>query len=176
MQIREAKTSDCAAIAQVQVDSYRSAYASIFPQAYLAHFTHEEQEQDWRNLLSSGSRDILCVAETDASEIVGYALGQPGPTEVAPYDSELVALHVRRAHQRHGIGRRLIADMAERLRRHGCASLMLWVLGPNPARAFYEQLGGQYLGIKPWCNNDEFKLNVVEAAYGWLDIKILCAP
>ncbi|MFU8773596.1 MAG: hypothetical protein ACNA8H_14410 [Anaerolineales bacterium] len=51
MNICKATIEDSAGLARVQVDSYRTAYAGIFPQAYLAHFTHEEQ--DWRNLLMS---------------------------------------------------------------------------------------------------------------------------
>ncbi|MFN2283450.1 MAG: GNAT family N-acetyltransferase, partial [Anaerolineae bacterium] len=91
MNIRRAKFEDSAGIAHVQVDSYRTAYAGIFPQAYLEQFTYEEQTQDWRDLLSAESEDVLYVAETDAIAIVGYALGRPGLSDIPPYDSELVA-------------------------------------------------------------------------------------
>jgi hypothetical protein len=42
----------------------------------------------------------------------------------------------------------LIATLAQRLRQAGCASLMLWTLAENPARAIYERLGGQLIGQK----------------------------
>jgi ribosomal protein S18 acetylase RimI-like enzyme len=125
MQIRKVRMQDCASIARVQVDSYRTAYAGILPQEYLAHFSYTEQEQDWRDLLSSEQRDILSVAETGAGEIVGYALGRPGQSDIVPYDGELAALHVRRPYQRQGIGRRLVAAIAKQLGRRGCSSLML---------------------------------------------------
>jgi hypothetical protein len=51
--IRKAKAKDCACLARVQVDSYRTAYLGIFPQSYLDLFSYEEQEQDWRDLFSS---------------------------------------------------------------------------------------------------------------------------
>ena len=145
-QVRRAQTDDCAGLARVQVDSYRTAYAGLVPEDYLAQFTYEEQEQDWRDWLVSHPSDILYVAESDRGEIMGYALGRPGQSNIAPYDSELLALHVRRAYQRQGIGRELLAAMAGELKLQGCLSLMLWVLEKNPARSFYEDLGGRLIG------------------------------
>jgi ribosomal protein S18 acetylase RimI-like enzyme len=170
MQIRTARIEDSASLAKAQVDSYRTAYAGILSPAYLAHFTYEEQEQDWRDLLSCEQHDILYVAETDAGEIVGYALGRPGQTQDVPYDGELLALHVRRPHQGQGIGRRLITAMAGRLRQAGSSSLMLWVLAGNPSRLFYERLGGQLIGKRDICLG-EGEAAVAEVAYGWPDIE-----
>jgi ribosomal protein S18 acetylase RimI-like enzyme len=166
--LRKATVKDCAGLARVQVDSYRTAYAGIFSPTYLAHFTYEEQEQDWRDLLASETEDVLYVAETDTGEIVGYALGRAGASEVGPYDSELVALHVRRSHQRQGVGRQLVRVIAERLKQRGCASMMLWVLEENASRAFYEQMGGQLL------NERKITQGAAEVAYGWLAIESLC--
>ena len=173
MNLRQAKFEDSAGLAQVQVDSYRIAYASIFPPAYLEQFTYEEQTQDWHNLLSAESEDVLYVAETDGGEIVGYALGRPDPNEFPPYESEFAALHVRRAYQRQGIGRRLIAVVAAHLKREGCTSLMLWTLAQNPSRGLYEWLGGQLLGEKDWGGNEEYGVAVQEVAYGWTSIEPL---
>jgi ribosomal protein S18 acetylase RimI-like enzyme len=170
--IREANLGDCAGIARVQVDSYQTAYAGILPSEYLAHFSYEEQEQDWRALLSADQHDLLYVAENDSGEIVGYALGRAHSDQCASYDSELVALHVRRADQRQGIGKQLIAAVAERLKQQGCQSLMLWVLEQNPARSFYERLGGQRFDERPW-RIEELGLDTTEVAYGWPDITTL---
>jgi len=57
--IRPAVTADAAALAEIQVTSYRTAYAGLLPQDYLEHFTLEEQEQDWRTLLSAPMTDLL---------------------------------------------------------------------------------------------------------------------
>lgn len=175
MRIRAAQVEDSAGLARVQVDSYHTAYAGIFPQPYLDGFSYEEQEQDWRDLLAAGLPDALLVAETAAGEIVGYALGQPGPSDIPPYDAELVALHVRASHQGQGIGQQLIAAVAHELRQAGCTSLMLWTLERNPARALYERLGGQVIGVRDWGGNDEFGIHVQEVAYGWPDMARLGA-
>jgi ribosomal protein S18 acetylase RimI-like enzyme len=167
--IRKAKEADSAGLARVQVDSYRTAYAHIMPQDYLDHFTYEEQEQDWRDLISAGTDDVLLVSVADSGEVLGYALGRPGEAEIAPYDGELVALHVRRPHQRQGIGRQLVSAMAKQLGQRGCSSLMLWVLEENRARGFYERLGGQLLdGTK------HSGAGPLEVAYGWAAIEDLC--
>jgi len=173
--IRPATAQDAAALALIQVNSYRTAYAGLMPADYLAHFTLEEQEQDWRDLLAEPAGDILLVAETDGGEIAGYALGRPGPVELpyaGAYDAELVALHVRRALQKQGVGRALVRAVARALHGQGCTSLVLFVLTGNPACAFYERLGGQLVGEKRWMM-DEFDFEVVEAAYGWPKIAAL---
>jgi GNAT superfamily N-acetyltransferase len=167
VEIRRARDEDCAGLARVQVDSYRTSYAGIFPQSYLGAFTYEEQEGDWRDLLASGGDDILFVAESDSGEIVGYALGRPGSGGVQPYDSELVAWHVRRLYQGQGVGRRLVAAVAEQLKSQGCHSLMLWVLEANPTRAIYERMGGRLLDAQ------QMSQGAVEVAYGWPDIERL---
>lgn len=171
MKIRRATLQDSAEIARIQVDSYRTAYASIFPAAYLEHFAYAEQEQDWRELLSAAERDVLYVAVTDRGEIVGYGLGRRDANALWPYDSELIALHVRRDYQRRGWGRRLFAAVGSELATSGGRSLFLWVLADNPARFFYEKLGGQLVTEKAWQNNEYFGTDIYEVAFGWPDIR-----
>jgi len=177
MQIRAARIEDSAGVARVQVDSYQTAYAGIFPQDYLDHFTYEEQTQDWRDLLSGETRDLLSVAVNDSGEVIGYALGRPGPAGVEPYDCELVALHVRKPCQGHGVGGALMAAMAERLRQAGCTALLLWVLEKNGrARAVYEHLGGQPARQQTIrLGDEEDAFAAIEVAYGWPDISRLCS-
>ena len=191
MSIRPATARDAAALAHIQVHSYRTAYAGLMPADYLAHFSLEEQEQDWRDLLAEPTGDILLVAETSDGEIAGYALGRPGPVEVpalqagrelpeGAYDAELISLHVRRTQQKQGIGRALVRATARALHEQGCTSLALFVLTGNPAATFYERLGAQRIGEKRWMipadeaeTFDDFGFEVVEAAYGWPNIATL---
>lgn len=168
MQIRKAIVADCPGIARVQVDSYRSAYAGLLPQRYLDQFSYEEEAQDWRNLLSSSTQDCLYVAVTEADEVIGYALGRPLGSQASAYTCELVALHVRKAYQRQGVGRGLVAAIANHLYQQGCSSLCLAVLRGNPASAFYEHLGGHRIGEQAIKLGDE--ITAVEVVYGWQDI------
>jgi ribosomal protein S18 acetylase RimI-like enzyme len=150
----------------LQVDSYRTAYAGLLPEDYLAAFSYTEQEQDWRDLFASDQVECLYVAESDGGDLVGYALGQGAETENLPYQCELVALHVRPEFQRQGIGQQLFTAIAEWFAGQGIQSLFLWVLADNPARGFYEHLGGHKAGERRFAIDG---LDVVEIAYGWCD-------
>lgn len=169
MKIRQAIYADCADLAQIQVNSYRSAYAGILPQHYLDRFTIEEQTQDWQDLMVGDHEFTLLAAENDEGKVVGYALGHSGNVDMAGYDSELDALHVSSAEQHMGVGRALISAAARELHAAGAESLMLWVLVQNPARALYERLGGQPLGQRKITLGDG-DVVAEEVAYGWKDI------
>ncbi len=165
--IRPANHNDCAGLARVQVDSYCSTYGGILPPAYLAHFTYEEQEQDWRDWLDSGRGDGLYVAVNTVEEVGGYAFGQPGVMEGMPYQGELSALHVRLGYRFQGVGSALFRAVMGWLEARGCRGLFCWVLAENPACGFYERLGGVHVGERSWENNRFFKTEIVEVAYGW---------
>lgn len=172
MEIRKANQKDSAGIAKIQVDSYLTTYAEIFPAAYLEHFTYQEQEQDWEEWIATKPQPLY-VAATEHSEVIGYALGKHNPDEVIPYDGELVALHVGKEYRGKGIGKRLFAVVCKELAVQGNKSLFLWVLAENPACGFYEKLGGKSVSKQAWKNNAYFGTNLYEVAYGWLDIREL---
>lgn len=170
--LRKATSEDCASLARIQVDSFRTAYASFMPSDYLESFSYEEQEKDWREWLSAYPDDVLYVAVNDNEEVIGYALGRSGPSVILPYDSELISVHVRQAYMRQGIGRGLISAIARQLWQQGCRSLILWVIENNPARLLYEKLGGQLVGSQTITMGED-AFTVIEVAYGWPDITLL---
>jgi len=167
--VRPARPEDAAAIARIQVDSYRSAYAGIFPQDYLDQFSYDDQESDWTQLLTSGTSDVVLVAEAGEAGLAGYALSRTPASYAAPYDSELVSLHVRRALHRKGLGLRLVSASAASLAARGCRATMLWVLEANPARGFYERLGAIQL------EGRKLTIHAYEVAYGWPDVRTIAS-
>jgi len=50
--------------------------------------------------------------------------------------------------------------------------LMLWVLGENPSRSFYERLGGRLIGEQEKRLGED--VSAVEVAFGWPAIESLC--
>jgi len=168
--LRPAVPADCPLIARIQVDSYRRAYAGIFPPAYLAQFSYAEQTQDWLDWPALFPADILLVAETQNGEIAGYALARPGPTALPDYDCEVLALHLHASWLRQGVGSALFIEAARRLQALGCRALLVWVLEQNlPARRFYEKLGGAQVGWQ-LAGPEEMHPRPAEVAYGWADI------
>ena len=83
---------------------------------------------------------------------------------------ELYALYVHPDYFRRGIGTQLAQTVARRLVQDGMPSMLVWVLAQNPARKFYESLGGQYLYDKTVTIGGA---ELIEVAYGWQDIHAL---
>ncbi len=143
--IREAVLTDCADIARMQVESFRIAYADLMPPETLAAFTYDEQEQDWRTWMENNP-DLLLVVDQGSGPLAGYALTRKLEPNTAPYDCELLALHIQRWAVRRGYGRALLAESARRMHAQGCRSLGLWMVEGNEAGAFYTRLGGRQQG------------------------------
>jgi ribosomal protein S18 acetylase RimI-like enzyme len=169
-QVRKAHLVDCPGIAQVQVDSYRTAYEGLFPEPYLARFTYEEQAQDWQTWLATNREDVLLAAESMDNQVVGYVLARARPDIYLGYDAEIVALHVQQACQGRGVGKALLRAAITELEGRGCQSAMLWTLKGNPVRRWYERLEGQIMGEKGFQVDG---WDVVEVAYGWETISTL---
>jgi GNAT superfamily N-acetyltransferase len=89
------------------------------------------------------------------------------------FDCELVSLHVRPGGYRQGTGRALVAGAARRMHALNCRSLGLWVLDGNPARHFYERLGGVQRG-EQFFELDETTLRR-EIGFVWDEITTLFA-
>jgi GNAT superfamily N-acetyltransferase len=139
--VRRAVLDDAPQIARVHVQTWRAAYAHVFPADYLAALSVDEREQQWRQTLSAGMYDVF-VAELDG-RIKGFA--SAGATEdedehVPP--GELYAIYVDAAAWGLGVGRALLARAEEALLQAGFDEAALWVLEDNPrARRLYEVAG-----------------------------------
>ena len=142
--IREANVSDAAAIAQVHVNSWRTTYAGVVTEEYLAQLSYEQREQTWRDILSThGATEFVYVVEAEASNIIGFASGGPERSGNTVYEGELYAIYLLEGYQRKGIGGQLVQTIAKRLMQEGLHSMLVWVLANNPSQDFYSALGGQ---------------------------------
>jgi GNAT superfamily N-acetyltransferase len=169
MHIREAVPGDAAAIARVQVDTWRDAYAGIVPTEYLAGLRYQTRELRAREHLADLDT-FAYVSADDAGEVFGFAFGGPNREGDAEYEGELRAIYVRPGSQRSGAGRALVQAVAERLREQGMCSMIVWTFRENAARGFYERLGGVYVREKPYPVGGA---DLVAVAYGWSDTRVL---
>ena len=172
MKIREAYQGDAAAMARVIVDSYRNAHRDHIPAESLMKFTYEESERNWARALrelsgSSERRECIYVAEDDAGNLIGVAMGGPERSNHPLFTGEIYILYLLPEYHRQGIGRRLTGQIVRRLVEWKMHSLIIRVLKANiPARRFYEALGGQ-LVLEEQIEEDGVVLEQV--AYGWMD-------
>ena len=170
--IREATSDDAAAIARVHLDTSRATYKGLLPDEVLAETTYEWRLAVWsRALGDEGGTEFVYVATDDADgRVFGFASGGPEREGDAVYDGELYAIYVLGAHQRCGVGRRLVRAVAGRLAREGRRSMLVWVLAENPFRRFYESLGGMPAREKTIERGDR---TLLEIGYGWEDVESL---
>jgi GNAT superfamily N-acetyltransferase len=163
--IRPATPDDAAAIARVRVDAWRATYRGMIPDAYLAAMSVDESTAFWRRVLESGSPKVAVFVAEDAGEVVGFASGNRREPPKLGFDAELSAIYVRPDRVRRGLGRRLVAAVADWARRGGSGGLVVFVIAGNKgARGFYENLGAELLLEQPF---EWDGIPLVEAAYGW---------
>ena len=169
--IRAANSADAGAIARVHVDSWRTTYAGILPDAYIAKMTYESRERAWRKNLAGGDgREFTFLAEDETGEAVGFASGGPERGGDGDYRGELYAIYLRRPFQRRGAGRQLTRAVARRLAESGCPSMIVWTLAANPAAGFYAALGGEIVAEKTVSVGEA---QLIDVAYGWKDLGLL---
>ena len=169
--IRAAGCADAAAIARVSVDTWHSTYTGLVPASVLARMNYADRERTWAAKLCAPAPALFAyVATAPDGSVVGFASGGPEREADPIYTGELYALYIQTHHQRSGLGRRLVAAVAARLLTDGHRALLIWVLATNPARRFYERLGGVYLREQP-LNLGTATLH--EVAYSWSDLAAL---
>lgn len=170
--IRAARIEDAAGIARVHVDSWRTTYAGIVPADFLANMSYSQRTTLWEDELRNAAnrQQFVFVAENDKGEIVAFVSGGPDRESNPPYQTELYTIYLLQAYQGQGIGRRLVRTLVEQLLSAGFTSMLLWVFAANPARRFYEALGGRLIKSAPF---EIGGATVEEVAYGWEDIRVI---
>jgi GNAT superfamily N-acetyltransferase len=114
--IRSAVPSDADAIGSIWLEAWRVGYRGIVPDDAIARRTDQEAQTYWRAALTDPERAyFVVVAETPTDGVVGFAQAGPCEPEEPGYDFELWKLYIREASHRRGIGRMLIATIADRL-------------------------------------------------------------
>lgn len=166
--IRKAGTEDAAAIATVHVEAWREAYRGIVPDNFLKNLSIQRRTDQWVNMLSD-ERNIYhraFVAEMNG-QVVGFSnFGLAREVDLG-FSGELFAIYILQAVHKQGVGRLLVGAAVRGLRELGCSSMLVWVLKDNPARGFYERLGGEYVTEK---NIEIGEAKLLEVAYGWKEL------
>ncbi|GAB2714890.1 GNAT family N-acetyltransferase [Streptomyces bullii] len=141
--IREMTLADCAAVAEIRVRGWQTAYRGLMPRSYLDALSVREDAARRRELLVRSDGSVVnLVAERDGT-VVGWAAYGPYRDGDAPTaDGELYALYVHPARYGGGAGRLLLQESVRRCAAAGHDRMFLWVLKGNArARRFYERSG-----------------------------------
>ena len=166
--IRPAVVADARAIAEVHVQSHRSTYKGIFPDALLDGLSVESRERGWRDLLAAVAPPSLTLVACDADgRVVGFLSGGRERTGQLARDGEIYAIYLLHEAQGQGVGKQLVQRFVQELKSCGLASMAVWVLALNPSRRFYEALGGQLITEQQIERGGQ---SLTEVAYGWSDL------
>jgi ribosomal protein S18 acetylase RimI-like enzyme len=168
--IRPATPADASAIAKLDVETWRAAYAGLLSSNYLVGLSERRREAGWRSVILHEPRDVR-VAVDAGGGILGF--GSCGPSRgERGFTGEVFTLYVDPDLHNRGIGRRLLLALFRRLVAAGRNSAIVWVLRDNPSRFFYERLGGRRVARKTLTVGAA----AVEAlAYGWPDLPAFLA-
>ncbi len=181
--IRRARPADAPAIGEIHAQVWRSSYAGILPEAYLAALSavrlagfYQRAILDRRDghavfVAVAGGAEAPSAGPVAGSAVVGFASGgrarRPGIA-----DGEVETLYLLEDWRERGAGRRLMRAMGAHLRVMGCRSAMLWVLRENPTRWFYSHLGGHEAAREAIRVGGQM---VEQTAYVWDPIEALLA-
>ncbi len=142
MNIRRATADDADAIARLHIDSWRSAYRGLVPDAHLDGLDCERRARRFRESLAENAEETY-LAERDG-EILGFlTLGACRDADVdRKATGEIWGIYLAPEHWRKGIGTALCRYGERLLEARGYRVTTLWVFAGNPqARRFYEAMG-----------------------------------
>jgi GNAT superfamily N-acetyltransferase len=168
--IRVAQVADAAAIAQVHLKSWQTAYRGIFSDTYLDGMMDglPKRTERWREILLKPEQPdgLTFVAELPGQGMVGFAGCGTERSGNASYRGELYAIYLVAECRKIGLGRALFAAAVAHLAQLRHERFMCWLIDCNPSRAFYDRMGGV---LVPELNKDAAiaGTTVREVVYGW---------
>jgi ribosomal protein S18 acetylase RimI-like enzyme len=162
--VRRARPDDAADVARVYIESWHDTYPSFLPMPLLTAMTPKGQTARWQAAIRARGRETVLVAENPKFGIIGMTSFGPSRDEAMGFDGEVYTLYVHPDFLDRGAGRALLHAAFSDLRRRGFSSCVIWAHAKNPARFFYEAMGGKLIaGRTAKMMGDA----VPEAAFGW---------
>jgi len=173
-QIRRAQSGDAAQIAQVHLESWKTTYPGIIPQAYIDSLKVEDGLQRWQQRIQEKTDHIFVAEqsqpEKDQSRIFGFISGGAIREPIGIYDGELHAIYLLQQNQNQGAGRALVRALAAALHAQGFKSMVVWALEENAAVEFYKHLGAAPVTRKSINIGGK---DLPDLALGWSSIQLL---
>ncbi len=145
--IRKAVAKDALGIAMVQGYTWLTTYAGLVPEEVLRERIQgiPQKAEQWAGELAQGKQGLVAaVGET----VVGFAYYGPSLNESFAGDGEVYALYLLQPFQGAGTGAALLAACRRELEKQGYGHFIVNCLQGNPARGFYEKMGGVTVGTR----------------------------
>src|SRR5678810_560704 len=128
--IRLAGVEDARGVAEVRIQTWKTAYRGIVPDEHLDAMVVDEKAVDKTRTWLEQPGDRKAFVAIAEGGIVGFSVGGPqrnrGTVDL-PFTGELYAIYILAAHQGAGHGRALVRSIADHLHAHGMDSMSVWV-------------------------------------------------
>lgn len=169
--IRPARLSDANGIADVHIETWREAYAGVIQDSYLLELDAGVQARAWqRDIVGRRPGAGILVATVKGArreQVVGFGSWGRCRSAALPYAGEVYMLYILNDWQGRGVGRRMLGALFRQIARSERNSAFLWVLSANPARFFYDAMGGRPVAER----QESFAGSLLdETAYAWPDL------
>ncbi len=168
--VRLGRPEDATAVARIYIESWHDTYAAILPAQLLCSMTPRGQTARWHAAIMARGSERVLVAEAARYGVVGMASIGPARDRGLGLDGEVYTLYVDPAHFGRGTGRALLRGAFTLLRARGFGSCVIWAHARNPARYFYEAMGGRLIAERTVRMMGDA---VPEAAFGWRKLALM---
>jgi GNAT superfamily N-acetyltransferase len=148
IEIRRATGEDSMGVAQVHIETWRTAYRGIVPQEFLDSLSVERRASTY-TFEASGPEDPATWIALESGHVVGFVtIGYPKKSDAMAI-GEVEALYVASDQWRKGVGAALLQYAEKLLADSGATAAFLWVLDHNErGRRFYEAQGWRHDGCE----------------------------
>ena len=175
--IRPAVAADAAAIGRIYVETWRTTYAGMLPDRVLVGMSEQRQRLRWAQWFQRPGAEFALVAHDRGAGPIGFvSCGPARARALVPAGvkgaGEVFTLYVLPDFQGRGVGRRLLGGAFQGLADRRFGSAVVWVLAANPARFFYEALGGRRVAEQ---EERLWGTKLPEYAYLWPDLSAALA-
>ena len=154
--VHDAVAADIPALAELHVTTWNATYNTTRGP------TIATRTWQWNEVFSKEQRrDFVLVLEDRNGRLIGFTWGKPNEGEFA---GQVSKIYLRWEYHGLGLGRRMMAETAQRFLDRGITSCILFAELTNPTLGFYDRMGGERL------LNDR---GLFEGAYGWRDVRTL---
>lgn len=142
VEVRRARISDAADLADLFRDSWRATYRGVIPHTHLENMIRRRGPSRWRSAIRSG--EMVLLVEYDR-KLIGYATCGTARSRGAQ-KGEIYEIYLLPEYQGLGFGEYLFEACRWRLDQRRLRGLIVWALAENTqAINFYWHMGGRPL-------------------------------
>ncbi len=168
--VRKARPGDAEAVARIYVEAWQDTYPAMLPNRLLLAMTVDGQTKRWRNAIAMAAREYVLVVTDETNTIVAMASLGRARDSAFSFDAEIYTLYVDPMRTGAGIGRAVLKGAFAALAERGHSSCIIWAHARNPARFFYEAMGGKLVAER---TANMMGIAVPEIAFGWRKLALV---